>query len=126
MTLTEGKHRREFLVSEGNGGISWEQGIVTAGQNLIGGQVCALVDGELVAHDAAADSNGIPTLGAVVLDDDVDATAGAKPGVYLARLAEVNLSDLTYPAETSVGGEEAAIIAALKLNNIIARLAVVE
>jgi len=123
MTLTEGKHRREFLVSQGNGGISWEQGTVAMGQVLVAGQVCAIVGGELVAHDAALDSNDV-AVPAVVIDDNVDATEEAKPATYLARLAEVNLSDLTYPAETTSGGEEANIIAALAVNNIITRAAV--
>jgi hypothetical protein len=44
---TEGQHRGEFLVSEGNGHISREAAPVTSGQNLVDGRVVKLGRAEI-------------------------------------------------------------------------------
>lgn len=119
--MTEGKHRREFLVSQANGGRSWEQGTVKQGEVLVAGQVVAFDGDELVAYTAEADTAGDPLPAAGILDDNIDATDEAKPATYMARDGEVNLSELTYPDETTGGNEEANTVAALAAIGIIAR-----
>ncbi|HEX9647064.1 MAG TPA: head decoration protein [Alphaproteobacteria bacterium] len=120
-TKTEGKHAAEFLVSEANGTLSRETATVKSGQNLVAGEVVEKdVDGKLIAFSAGVDSDGAVLVEAVgIMWDNVDASAtGANadvPGqVYIARLAEVNDGEITYPTETSDGGEKALAIASLE------------
>lgn len=126
--LTEGRHAGEFMVSEANNTRSRETGTVVSGQNLVAGQVVQFDnDGKLTAFTAVEGSDGdLVTEAAGILYDNVDASAtGANADVtgvaYIARDAEVNGGELTYPTETTDGGEEAHAIASLKLLGIIVR-----
>lgn len=126
--LTEGKHAAEFIAS----GLPFEPtyscdtATVKAGQNLKAGQVVQFDGVELVAFTAVDNSAGdLAVEAAGILVANVDATGGAIAGaVYIARgPISVNLAELTYPAETTGGSEEAHTIASLKRLNppIIAR-----
>lgn len=107
-SFTEGRHAAEFILSEANGARSRENG--TAGEALTAGTVLESVTAGLVAYESGT-IVGIALYGA----------ASGEPVSYLARDAEVNLKLLTYPAESTAGGEEAATIAGLKTLNIITR-----
>lgn len=74
--LTEGQHRAEFLVSEGEGSISRDTATVLAGQNLKAGHVLGKVTVGAAEGAAAAGNTGDGTL------SDVAVGAAAKPGVY--------------------------------------------
>lgn len=125
--LTEGKHAGEFLVSEANGARSRSTIVVASGQNLVAGQIFQLSGGEAVAFDAAVDTDGaliVPVAG--IMWDNVDASAsGANADVpgqtTIVRDAEVNLAELTFPTETTDGGEQALGVAGLALLGITCR-----
>lgn len=126
--MHEGKHAAEFI---GSGlpfepTYSCERGTVQAGQQLSAGTVLQFDGDELVAFTAEPDSSGgLAAEAAGILLDNVDATDGAVSNVvYIARgPISVNLAELTYPAETTAGDEEAHTIASLgRLNPpIVAR-----
>ena len=114
--FTEGRHAGEYLIWEADPSYSRETGTVASGENLAAGTV--LKDdgtGKLVAATGDLATDGSLQEAAVgVLYDNVDATAGDIAGaVYTARSSTVELAALTYPAETTSGGEQAAIIASL-------------
>lgn len=120
-TQTEGLHTAEFLVSEANGTLSRKTGTVKSGETLKVGELVMLSGGELVAHDGSLDTAGGDVVTPVegIMYEAVDATGGAAAGkVYVDRLAEVVDDLLTYPAETSAGGEKAACQASLLARNI--------
>lgn len=119
-TKTEGKHFKEFLLSQAPGTLSFETATVANGQNLVAGQVVQLSGANLVACDGLLDTAGdLITDVEGIICDNVDASDGAVAGcTYLARLAEVTDTELTYPTESTAGGEKAATIASLKKLNI--------
>lgn len=122
VTLTQGKYAGEFLLSEGNGAISRANGTVVSGQNLKAGQV--VMDngaGKLTALTAAGTSGDLDGTVLGILLGNVDASAGDVAAAYIARDAEVNGNELTYPTESTTGGEKAAANAALAALNIIVR-----
>lgn len=122
-TKTEGKHTAAFIISEANHVRSRETGTLVSGQDLAAGTVVQLDgSGKLTAFTATTDTAGDLTTEAVgILLDNVDASAADKEAVYIARDAEVNWNELTYPAESTAGGEAANTKASLKLLGIIAR-----
>lgn len=115
-TVTETVHAGAFLQSEANGFLSRETATVASGQNLKAGHVVQLSAGKLVACSGTLATDGTLVTDVVgVLFDAVDATGGDVAGcVYVARDAEVKDVDLTYPTETTAGGEKAAVITSLK------------
>ncbi len=123
---TEARHTAEFILSEGNGGISRDNGTVLKGQKLAAGEVVQLSAGKLIAHDGLLDTAGdaiTPAEGIVI--EPIDASVTGKdadvPAAYIARMAEVNNNLLAYPLETTAGGEKAAVNASLAVKLIIAR-----
>jgi hypothetical protein len=121
--FTEAAHTAEFILSEANGQRSREEGTLASGQNLEAGTVLQLNgSSKLVAFDGDNNTAGDLIDQAVgILLAAGDATGGDLKVAYIARDAEVNLKLLTYPAETTAGGQEADTIASLKLLGIIAR-----
>ncbi len=122
----EGIHRGEHLVSEAPGSLSREVKDVAMGQDLVAGTILMLSTGKLVAHDGLIDTAGdIITEVEGVLWDNVDAsstgTNADTEAVYHDRLAEFTDADLTFPTESTAGGEKAAILAGLLLRNIKTR-----
>lgn len=98
MALTEARRTGEFLISEGNGTFSREAVTVLSGEVLASGTVVGKVtaSGKYAAYDNTA-SDGTQTA-AGVLYEAVDATGADKPGVIIAREAEVAGNRLTWDA----------------------------
>jgi hypothetical protein len=124
--FTEGRHAAEFILSEANGQRSRKNGVVSSGQNLVAGQLVQLSGTELVAKDENLETDGsVTTAVEGILLEPVNAsstgTNADTPAAYIARDAEVNVNLLTFPAESTAGGEQAACIAGLALLGIIAR-----
>lgn len=120
---TETNHAGAFLESEANGYRSRKTGTVASGQNLAAGEVVMLSGGNLVAHDGVLATDGsVVTAVEGIMFDAVDATGGAVSGaVYIARDAEVKTDKLTFPTETTAGGEQAGCTDSLEDLGIIAR-----
>jgi hypothetical protein len=121
-SYTEGRHAAEFILSEANGARSRENGTLVSGQDLAAGTV--VMDngaGKLTAYTAGSVTDGGTDEAAGILLYAVDASDGDVACSYLARDAEVNLKLITYPDESTAGGEEDNTIASLALLNIIAR-----
>lgn len=114
MTIkTEANHAGEFLVSEGNGQISREAITVAAGDMLPAGQVLGIktATSEYTAYSNAANDGTEVAVG--VLYAPLPASANARAGVAVVRLAEVSAARLT--------GLDSAATADLKARNIIVR-----
>ena len=97
MALTEGKHTAEFLLSEGNGSISREQGVLRSESGaLAAGTLLGRVweTGELSAYDSSHDPEGVAIVVGVLYANAADSTADQKV-TYIARYAEVIGSELT-------------------------------
>ena len=127
-TKTEPLHAGGFIASEANVTRSRETATVLSGQKLAAGEVVQKDGaGKLIAADGLLDTaSDVQTEVAGVLFAAVDASAtGANadvPGaVYIARDAEVVDADLTYPTESTAGGEKVATVASLAKLGIIAR-----
>lgn len=123
MALTEGRHAAEFVLSEANGNRSRENGTVVSGQNLVAGQVVQDNGaGKLTAFTALENTAGdLITEAAGILLYDADATDGDVDVAYIRRDAEVNGNILTFPTESTAGGERANAVASLALLGIIVR-----
>lgn len=120
---TEGRHAAEFILSEANNTRSRDTATVASGQDLVAGQVVEFSGGNLIAASGDLESNGdITTAVAGIMFDNVDASDGSVSGaVYIARDAEVSEDNLTFPTESSAGGEKAAAIESLATLGIIVR-----
>lgn len=118
-TLTETAHAAEFILSEANGQRSRANGTLVTGQDLAAGTVLMDNGSDKLTAFTASGETGDDAVG--ILLYNVDATDADVEVSYIARDAEVNLKLLTYPAETTDGGEEAATIASLAALNIITR-----
>lgn len=122
--FTEGLHAGEYIAWEANQDLSRKTATVLSGQNLVAGEVLMLSGGKLVAHDGSLDSAGdVVTAAEGILYDAVDASATGHDAdvadvVYTERLAVVVDSLITYPDESTAGGEKAAVQASLLLKNI--------
>ena len=123
-TKTEPLHAGGFIASEANGFRSRATATVLSGQNLKAGEVVQK-DGadKLIAADGLLDTAlDVQTEVAGVMFAAVDASAADVTGaVYIARDAEVVDADLTYPTETTSGGEKVATVASLAKLGIITR-----
>ena len=123
---TEGSRAAAFILSEANGHRSRENGTVAQGENLAAGQAVMLSGANLVAQDGALDTAGdlvTPTVGLLIYNVDASATGldADTAASFLARDAEVNGNLLTFPTETTAGGERAAVVAGLALLGIEVR-----
>ena len=123
VTKTEALHAGSHIAWEADAQISRETATVLSGQNLVAGELVMLSSGKLVAHDGALTTDGdVVTAVEGIMYDAVDATAGDVAGaVYSKRLSVMKDVDLTYPTETTAGGEKAACQASMALNHLIAR-----
>lgn len=121
--FTETRHTAEFILSEANGQRSRANGTVASGEDLAAGTVVQdNGSGKLVAFTATKNTAGdLITEAAGILIGAVDATGGDVAAAYIARDAEVNLNLLTYPAETTSGGEKAATTASLAKLGVVTR-----
>lgn len=115
-TLTMGARDEEFILSEANGQLSRSNATLKSGQNLISGTL--LEDdgtGKLIASSGDLNTAGdeLTTPIAGVLCRTTDATDGDVEVAILDKDAEVKDAFLTYPAESTAGGEKAAAQASL-------------
>lgn len=121
MTVKEMDPRAGGYISEEIGSPSYcrETGTVKSGEKLKAGSVLADDGGKLVFPAGTLDSDGALTetiKGVLYAPVDASATgadADVAGAVYSARGTVVRKDDLVMPAESSEGGEQAAIIAAL-------------
>lgn len=118
-TLTEGGYAQGFIISEGNGTISRENGTLISGQNLKVGRILGRITtgGKLTAVAPAA-SDGSQTAAAILMAD-TDASGGDKACAILARNAEVNRAELDFGALDA--GQQTTAIAQLATLGIIVR-----
>lgn len=97
-TLTETKHPGEFIASEANDTISRDTVTLVSGQNCVAGTVLGkITTGGKYTILAPGASDGSQAA-AAVLFDNVDATAGDTLAVVIARTAELNAGEVTWPA----------------------------
>lgn len=99
----------EFIVSAAHGGrMSLSNAVLSSGENLQAGAVLAKVGGEYV--ELAPGANDDSGVAAAILFAGVDASAGARSCVVVARLAEVDGNGLLWPGGISDGQKAAAIV----------------
>jgi hypothetical protein len=114
MALIEGKHTAEFLLSEGNGSISREVGVLAATTTgLEAGTVLGKVTatGHLVPYLNSA-SDGSQTAVSILYANAPIAT-GTQEATVIARTAEVTGAELT--------GIDAAAVIELEARGIVVR-----
>jgi hypothetical protein len=112
---TEGKHSSEFILSEGNGDISRENGVLASGQSVVDGQVMKKTANKLVKCGDGDSEEQV--VGIIIGNHTVTADT---PVVYIARDATVKGSALTYGTDTSED-TDAELVAGLADLNIIVR-----
>jgi hypothetical protein len=127
---TEGQHKGEFLVSEGNGTISRAAGVLSSGQVVTDGRVLKWSGTELIVAAGTIDSDGasdedLAGIAYGSYDASADGPGGAvdTPIVYIARLAEVKAANVTYHvSETNAAAKTAAMKVKLAESlNIVSR-----
>jgi len=125
---TESQHRGEFLLSQANGSLSREVGVLAAGNVAKDGRAVKLVGGKLVPTAGTSHTDGTSdeaVVGIVLGDHDASATGANAdvPGVvYIARLSEVKGALVTLHAVS--GGGAATATAAVK--GALAKLNIIE
>lgn len=122
--INEGAYPGEFAISEGNGKISREQGIVNGAIAFEPGTVIAKkADGSIAPYDYRGTLTDVDEVAGIAWEG-VDLKAGQKRKIsYVARLAEVNEKLVVVHAYGAAANptQKAAVIAALKALTIIAR-----
>jgi hypothetical protein len=119
--LTEKHHTGGFLISEADGHLSRDNGILVAGQNLQAGTVLGKITtgGKWAFYDNDAGDGTQAAAG--ILYASVDATSADQPCVVITRDAEVNGKELTWEAGGSPAPDQIAGKADLALLHIIVR-----
>lgn len=114
----EGKYTGAFIISQANGSISRDTGVVKSGQKLVAGELVGkeTASGKYVAYNPANIIVGSSTIVGISYDN-VDATGGDTRAVFVVRDAEVRGSDLTYNKVGTVTAE----VAGLKALGLIVR-----
>ncbi|RWI92860.1 head decoration protein [Mesorhizobium sp.] len=101
---------------------SCEFATVASGQVLKAGEVVQLEGGKLIAATGLLSGDALVTDVIGVMFEAVDASGGDVANrCYIARAAELKDGLLTYPAESTAGGEKAATVASLKKLGIAPR-----
>lgn len=119
-TLTESAHTAEFIVSEANGARSRATGTLIEGQDLAAGTVLGVITASGKYTQFNQDGEDGSETAAGVLYAAVDASSGDATAVIVARDAEVNGDELTWPADIT-SEEKTAGIANLASVGIIVR-----
>lgn len=123
----QGPRAAEFILSEANGQRSRDNVTVKQGETLAAGEMFQLDEtGDAVAVDATLDSNdALVTAIAGIMIYAVDASSSGTnadtPAAAIVRDAEVNGNLLTFPDESSAGGERAACVTSLAALGVIVR-----
>jgi Bacteriophage lambda head decoration protein D len=81
-SYTFGKRAADFVLSEGNGAISRENGTLLSGESVVAGQVLGAVEVGAASATADAGNTGTGTFGTITVG------AGAKAGVYHLEIIE--------------------------------------
>ena len=120
MALTETTHAGDFLISYGNGNISFEEVTLISGQDLDAGTVLGKItaSAKYTRHDEDA-SDGSQTAVAILLAA-TNATAGDTQCTIIARDAEVNGAQLIW-ADSSPTPDQVAGAADLLTKGIVVR-----
>lgn len=118
MSLTEGRHSGEFILSVANGNLSFDNGTLASGEDLEAGTVLATVDDEFV-QIIPGDSGPAADATAILLSK-TDASAAAQACAVIARDAEVIADALVWPDGISAQ-DKADAIAQLAALHIIVR-----
>lgn len=125
---TETQHQGEFLLSEAPGTLSREAGVLSSGQVVVDGQVLKWSGTELIAATGSIDSDDasdedVAGIAYGNYDASADGPKGAvdTPIVYIARLAEVKLANVTLYTAAAAALKTAAMKAKLKTMNIVTR-----
>jgi len=118
--LTEGPHKGEFVVSEGNGSISREVVTILNGRTLKPGTVLGKVTTSGKYRDLDPAGSDGSEVAAAILYDAADASAGDVKAVAIVRLAEVNAAEITWPDGITDNQKQTAL-GQLASANIIAR-----
>lgn len=95
-TFSQAKALSDLLLVEVAAGWTKEKGTLLGGVDYPLGCVLAKVSGKYQALDLAG--TGAVKKAAAVLGERIDATAGDKPGVVIARGATLVLNELVWPA----------------------------
>jgi len=95
-TFNQPKDLGDLLLVEVSPGWTKDKATLLGGTDYPLGQVLAKVSGKYQTLDLAG--TGAAKKAAAVLGEHVDATAGDKPGVVIARGAVVALAELAWPA----------------------------
>ncbi len=119
-TLTEGPHKGEFIVSEGNGSISREVVTIFSGRTLTPGTVLGKITSSGKYRDLDPALNNGAEVAAAILHDAVDASGGDVTAVAVVRMAEVNAAEIVWP-DGVTDNQKRAALAQLAEKNIIAR-----
>ena len=123
---TEGRHKEEFLVSEGNGSISRDAATLASGQKVTDGTVLVFSAGKLQAAAGTLNSSNkaTETFAGIVSGSWDASSTGTNADItgvpYIARYAEYNPNRVTlYSGSDST--HNTAIKAALAALGLIAR-----
>lgn len=116
--LTEGRHSGEFILSVGNGNISFDNGVLASGENLAAGAVLAKVDDQFVAI-VPGDSGPAADAVAILLTK-TNASAATTPCAVVARTAELIGAALVWP-DGITDNQKTDAIAQLKALDIVVR-----
>ena len=124
-TLTEGRHALEFLLSPGNGNISFDNvtvlgGFTGAGKLKAGTVLGKLTSGGKFTPSPASGSDGSQTAVAI-LTHNIDITDGDVEAAVVSRDAEVIGAALEYEATVDTDNEKAAKAVQLAAVGIIVR-----
>ena len=115
--LNEGKHRGEFLHSEANRTISREQVTVAQSVVLSAGTVMGMVTATSKYKILAPAATDGTQNASAILFDNVDASVADSLATIIARQAEVNGSEIVWPAGITAP-QIATATAALAANGI--------
>ena len=124
---TEGQWQAEFIVSEGNGKISRDAGVLTAAAaaKIVAGTVVGKVTATgKYAILAPGASDGTQNAAGILISEAADNTLGGAPADFkvtvLTRLAEYNSAEIVWPGGIT-GGQQTAAIAQLVALYLIGR-----
>lgn len=117
-TQVENPRALAFVLSEGDGTISRESVVVSAGKMVAGTVLGKAADGSYIAHNPAATTSEKTAV--AVLGYDTDATTAPQTALAIVREAEVNALKLTFAAGITAAQKTAAINS-LAANFIIVR-----
>jgi hypothetical protein len=125
MSITENKNLGDLLKYEADKNYCRETVIVAAGQNLKIGTIVGIksaTDEAKIVSIEAEETDGSDVAFGVLLED-VDATAGAKKSVIVARDAIVSSSCVVFP-ESANADQKKKIIKDLEARGIVTRQSV--